>query len=51
MTSKLKPTKLITIKNPWLLMLFGWGKFPHSVTAAPGLWATWLFKHKAERHV
>lgn len=43
--------KLITIRNPWLLMLFGWGKFPSEVTAAPSLWAAWIFKHKAVRNV
>lgn len=43
--------KLITIRSPFLLFLFGWGRFPREVTAHPGLWFKWAFKHKAERHV
>lgn len=44
-------TKLITIRNPFLLFLFGWGKFPREVTAAPGLWFKWMFKHERQHHV
>jgi hypothetical protein len=43
--------RLITIRNPFLLFIFGWGKFPREVTAHPGLWLSWLIKHKKERHV
>lgn len=43
--------KTITIRNPFLLFLFGWGKFPKEVTASVGLWTAWMFKHESQHHV
>ncbi len=31
----------ITIKNKFILLLFGWGLFPKTVTAEPKLWRQW----------
>lgn len=32
----------ITVKNRFILFLFGWGLFPTEVSAKPKLWWQWL---------
>ena len=42
---------LVTIRNKFILFLFGWGQFPKQVTAAPRLWRDWFFRkgqHRAQ---
>lgn len=36
-------TLLVTIRNPWMLYVFGWRSPPDHVTANWRLWLTWLW--------